>query len=71
MKRLFHSLNSFEAESLKDLLERDGIAAAVVAPMSPLSGEGAIVFEGTPEVWVNDEDFGRALEVKKDWLLQL
>jgi hypothetical protein len=69
MKRLFHSAQSIEVHSLRDLLSRDGVPAAVVNDPGFLVGEGIFAMpEGDFEVWVNDEDLVSALQVKQDWI---
>jgi hypothetical protein len=70
MKRLFRSQLTIEAQSLQDLLARAGVQAEVIAQTGSFLGEGAILFGGSTDVWVQDEDFERAVEVKKDWLLE-
>ena len=70
MKFLFRAANSIEAQSLKDLLDADGIGCTLRNENTALFGEGIIHTEGMPEVWVEDDLFERALDVKRDWTEQ-
>ena len=67
MKFLFRAPNAIEAQSLKDLLEADGIGCTLRNENTALFGEGIIHTEGMPEIWVEDDLLERALDVKKDW----
>lgn len=67
MKFLFRASHSIEAQSLKDLLESDGIGCTLRNETTALFGEGVIHAEGMPEIWVEDDLFQQALDVKKDW----
>jgi len=70
MKFLFRAANSIEAQSLKDLLDADGIGCTLRNENTALFGEGIIHTEGMPEVWVEDDLIERALDVKRDWIEQ-
>ena len=70
MKFLFRASHSIEAQSLKDLLEADGIGCAMRNETTALFGEGVIHTEGMPELWVEDDLYERALDVKQDWIAQ-
>lgn len=70
MKFLFRASNAIEAQSLKDLLESDDIGCTLRNENTALFGEGIIHTEGMPEVWVEDDLFERALDVKRDWTEQ-
>jgi hypothetical protein len=70
MKFLFRAAHSIEAQSLQDLLQSDGIGCTMRNETTALFGEGIIHSEGMPEVWVEDDLFERALDVKQDWLEQ-
>ena len=70
MKFLFRAPNSIEAQSLKDLLESDSIGCTLRNENTALFGDGIVHAEGMPEVWVKDDLFERALDVKRDWTEQ-
>jgi hypothetical protein len=70
MKFLFRASQSIEAQSLKDLLEADGIGCTLRNETAAFFGEGLIHSEGMPEIWVEDDLFQQALDVKEDWTRQ-
>ena len=70
MKFLFRASHSIEAQSLRDLLEADGLPSTTRNETTAFFGEGIIHSEGMPEIWVQDEHFELALDVKRDWLEQ-
>lgn len=70
MKFLFRASHSIEAQSLKDLLEADGIGCTFRNETTALFGDGIIHAEGMPELWVEDDLLERALDVKRDWTEQ-
>lgn len=63
MKRIFVAQHPTEAHLLKGVLENEGIAAEIRG--EALFGvRGEIPFtEALPEIWVDDAQVGRALEV--------
>jgi hypothetical protein len=70
MKFLFRASHSIEAQSLKDLLESDGIGCTIRNENTAFFGDGIIHSEGMPEVWVEDDLIEQALDVKRDWVEQ-
>ena len=70
MKFLFRASHSIEAQSLKDLLQSAGVNCTLRNETTALFGDGIIHTEGMPEIWVQDDLFERALDVKRDWLEQ-
>jgi hypothetical protein len=70
MRFLFRASNSIEAQSLRDLLDADSIASTIRNETTALFGEGIIHTEGMPEIWVEEEHFEQAINVKRDWLEQ-
>lgn len=70
MKFLYRASQNIEAQSLNDLLHAAGVPCMVRNETTALFGDGIIHSEGMPEIWVEDESFDRALEVKRDWIEQ-
>lgn len=68
MKFLFRASPSLETQSLTDRLESDGIGCRI-RNGAALFGEGT-TYSALPEVWVEDDLFQRALDVKRDWTEQ-
>ena len=68
MQKLFVSPLLMEVESLKDVLEQEGILCTIKNQQgSSLAGEVPFA-EVFPELWVlNDNDFPKALEFLENW----
>ncbi len=66
MKKLYMARENSEAELLKGLLERSGIACSI-RNETMMNAVGPLIF-CYPEVWIlNDEDFPAATQVMEDW----
>lgn len=68
MKKLFVSPLLFEVESLKEVLDREGIVCTIKNQQgSSLAGEVPFA-EVFPELWVlNDDDLARAQDFLENW----
>jgi hypothetical protein len=66
MRRLFTSPHLTEVSMLKDLLDRAGIRNAITDGSGALCADGLAVFGA--ELWVDNVDYIKALEVKRDFL---
>ena len=70
MKLRYRASQNIEAQSLNDLLHAAGVPCMLRNESTALFGDGIMSSEGMPEIWVEDEVFERALEVKRDWIEQ-
>ena len=67
MKRIFTSPHLIEVSQLKDLMERAGIDCIIHNDLTHgYVAEGGLGF-GHHELWVPDEEWSEAAEVKSDW----
>jgi Putative prokaryotic signal transducing protein len=67
MHKLFVSQMLVEVESLKEVLEQEGILCTIKNQQgSSLAGEVPFA-EVFPELWVNDEDLPKAQEFLENW----